>query len=83
MISDLSRLLEDPLLPWPIRLARMRARIIRHVNDVRNAEILRWAILRGMDDTFRRASLHFEEQLDMVIRATRRVIADSRSRPRE
>jgi hypothetical protein len=47
---------------------------------VRNAENLRWAILRGLDETFRRATARFEERLDETITATRDVIGDAVAR---
>ena len=50
---------------------------------MRNAENLRWAILRGMDETFRKAGARFDEQLDDAIRATRNVIGDALGRRRD
>ena len=75
LIPDPSRLI-DRLLPTNLRQSRLRARMIRHADGliVRNAENLRWAILRGLDDTFRKATAQFEERLDEAIRATRDVI---------
>jgi hypothetical protein len=34
---------------------------------VRNAENLRWAFLRGFDETFRNAIWHLEERLDDAV----------------
>jgi predicted GTPase len=78
LIPDPSHLV-DRLLPKQARAKRRRERIIRHIKDLvlRNAENLRWAILRGMDETFRDASAKFEEQLDDAIMATKNVISES------
>jgi hypothetical protein len=66
-------------------MKRLRARIVRGMQELvmRNAENLRWAILRGMDDTFRKAGARFDEQLDDAIRATRNVIGDALGRRRD
>ena len=55
--------------------ARLRARIIKGTNEfiVRNAENLRWAILRGLDETFRKAVAHFEAHLDDAISTIKHV----------
>ena len=84
LIPDPSRLI-DPLLPVRLRRARLRARIIRQADEliVRNAENLRWAILRGLDETFREATARFEERLDETIRAIRDVIGDALARRRD
>ncbi len=84
LIPDPSRLI-DRLLPTNLRQSRLRARMIRHADGliVRNAENLRWAILRGLDDTFRKATAQFEERLDEAIRATRDVIRDALTRRRD
>jgi len=84
LIPDPSRLI-DPLLPVRLRRARLRARIIRQADEliVRNAENLRWAILRGLDETFRKATARFEERLDETIKATRDVIEDAVARRRD
>jgi KaiC/GvpD/RAD55 family RecA-like ATPase len=50
---------------------------------IRNGENLRWAILRGLDDTFRKAVAQFEERLDEAIAATRNVIRDALARRRD
>ena len=83
LIPDPSRLI-DRLLPARLRRPRLRARMIRQTDDliVRNAENLRWAILRGLDETFRKATAQFEERLDETIRATRDVIRDALARRR-
>ncbi|MFY9893555.1 MAG: hypothetical protein WAK63_05395 [Xanthobacteraceae bacterium] len=49
---------------------------------MRNAENLRWAILRGFDETFRKATARLE-RLDETIKATRGVIEDAVARRRD
>ena len=70
LIPDPSRLI-DRLLPAGLRRLRLRARMVRQAEEliVRNAENLRWAILRGLDETFRKATAQFEERLDETIRS--------------
>jgi predicted GTPase len=84
LIPDPSRLI-DRLLPARLRRPRLRARMIRQADEliVRNAENLRWAILRGLDETFRRATARFEERLDETMSATRDVIRDALARRRD
>jgi GTPase Era involved in 16S rRNA processing len=84
LIPDPSRLI-DRLLPARLRRSRLRARMIRQAEEliVRNGENLRWAILRGLDETFRKAVMQFEERLDLTIGATRNVIKDSLARRRD
>ena len=81
LIPDPSRLI-DRLLPATLRRLRIRARMVRQAEEliVRNAENLRWAILRGLDETFRKATAQFEERLDEAIEATRGVIRDALAR---
>jgi GTP-binding protein EngB required for normal cell division len=81
LILNPSRLF-DRLLPAWLRRARLSARMIRQADElvVRNAENLRWAILRGLDETFRRATARLEERLDETIRITRDVIRDALDR---
>jgi GTP-binding protein EngB required for normal cell division len=81
LIPDPSRLM-DRLLPATLRRQRMRARMVRQADEliIRNAENLRWAILRGLDETFRKATAQFEQRLDETIGATRGVIRDALAR---
>jgi GTP-binding protein EngB required for normal cell division len=81
LIPDANRLI-DRLLPATLRRRRLRRRMIRQADEliIRNAENLRWAILRGLDETFRKATAQFEERLDETIRATRGVIRDALAR---
>jgi hypothetical protein len=75
LIPDPGRMV-DRLLPATLRRARMRARLLNdaEVLIVRNTENLRWAILRGFDETFRSAIDHLEQRLDDVISGTELVI---------
>ncbi len=84
LIPDPSRLI-DRLLPASLRRARLRARMIQQAEEliVRNGENLRWAVLRGLDETFRHATSQFEERLDDTIAATRNVIEDALARRRD
>lgn len=84
LIPDASRLI-DRLLPKAVGATRRRTRIVGQMQQlvVRNAENLRWAILRGMDDTFRIAGARLDERLDDAIKATRSVIAEVLTRRKE
>jgi hypothetical protein len=46
--------------------------MIREMNEVvvRNCENLRWAIWRGLDETFRKATARFDARLDAAISIT-------------
>jgi GTP-binding protein EngB required for normal cell division len=86
-----SSLIPDPisglerLLPQGLRVSRMRARMLRAINElaVRNAENLRWALLRGIDETFRDAATDFQARVDGAVEATRGVIAEALARRRD
>jgi hypothetical protein len=84
LIPDFSRLI-DRLLPAALRRGRRRARIVTETNEliVRNAESLRWAILRGLDETFRAAAIQLDERLGDAITATNGVIEDALTRRRD
>ncbi len=84
LIPDPSRLI-DRALPANLRRARLRNRMIEQAREliVRNGENLRWAVLRGLDETFRQATSQFEERLDETIAATRNVIEDALMRRRD
>ena len=79
------RRLVDRLLPAGLRRSRLRGRMVRQAEQliIRNAENLRWAILRGLDETFRKAAAQFEERLDQTIKGTRDVIREALERRRE
>jgi GTPase Era involved in 16S rRNA processing len=84
LIPDPSRLI-DQLVPRRVRTRRLRGRIVGQMKElvVRNAENLRWAILRGMDETFRTVCSQFEEQLDSAAMATKNVIKEALTRRRD
>jgi GTPase SAR1 family protein len=84
LIPDSGRVI-DRLLPAAFRWVRLRARVVRQTDEliVRNAENLRWAILRGLDDTFRKAAPRFEQRLDDAMIATSGVIEDALGRRRD
>jgi hypothetical protein len=75
LIPDPGRVI-DRVFPPKLRRARLRARLLRDIEEliVRNTENLRWAILRGFDETFRNATDHLEQRLDDAIAGTERVI---------
>lgn len=84
LIPDPGKLL-DRMLPASFKRPRLRARLLHSTQElvIRNAENLRWALLRGFDETFRSAAGHFEERLDDAIGATRSVIAQALSDRRD
>ena len=63
----------------------IRARMLRQIKElvVRNAENLRWALLRGSDEAFREAAANLQARLDDAVRATRGVIEESLLRRRD
>jgi GTP-binding protein EngB required for normal cell division len=81
LIPDLGRLI-DRFLPAALRRRWRRSRIVEETNEliVRNAESLRWAILRGIDETFRAAAPQLEERVGDAIAATKGVIKDALTR---
>jgi GTP-binding protein EngB required for normal cell division len=81
LIPDTNRLIER-LFPATLRRSRLRARMIGQADEliVRNGENLRWAIVRGLDETFRKTTVRFEERLDEAIMATRDVINQALAR---
>lgn len=84
LLPDLSGLL-DCALPGTVRRNRRRGRIVAEASElvVRNTESLRWAILRGLDDTFRAASAQLDERLADATAATEGVIQDTLARRRD
>jgi GTPase Era involved in 16S rRNA processing len=84
LIPDPSGLV-DRLLPKTLRHLRVRSRLLRRAEEliVRNGENLRWAIVRGLDETFRKATAQFERRLDEAIEATRSVIRDALARRKD
>jgi GTP-binding protein EngB required for normal cell division len=81
LIPDISRMIVR-FLPTAIRQRGRRARIVEETNELilRNAESLRWAILRGLDETFRTAATLLEERLRDATIATKGVIEDALAR---
>jgi hypothetical protein len=84
LIPDISRMI-DRFLPLAIRRRGRRARIVEETNELilRNAENLRWAILRGLDENFRAAATQLEAILHDAITATKGVIEDALTRRRD
>ena len=84
LIPDPSRLI-DRFLPTGLRTRRVRRRLISEANGlvIRNAENLRWAVFRGIDETFRQAGGRFEERLDDAIAATQGAIQETLVRRRD
>jgi GTPase Era involved in 16S rRNA processing len=84
LIPDFSRII-DRFLPPALRRRRRRARVIEQTNElvIRNAESLRWAILRGLDETFRAATAQLEERLADSLGATKGIIEDALTRRRD
>jgi hypothetical protein len=83
LLPDPSGLI-DRIVPDHVRMRRRGARILRQADELilRNAENLRWAILRGIDETFRRASLRFEQRLDNAIATTNGIVREALDRRR-
>jgi GTP-binding protein EngB required for normal cell division len=81
LVPDAGRVI-DHLVPLGVRRARLQARIMQQANDlvIRNAENLRWAIRRGIDDTMLQAGEHLEDRLNHAIAATKGVIEDALTR---
>ena len=81
LLPDASGLV-DLIMPHAVRLRRHRGRILRQLDELilRNAENLRWAILRGIDETFRKASHKFEQHLDNAIATTNGVVREALER---
>jgi GTP-binding protein EngB required for normal cell division len=84
LIPDVGKLV-DSLLPLSAKRRRLRERLLRSTDQliVRNAENLRWALLRGLEETFRAAAGHLEERLDDAVAATQTVIVRALSDQRD
>jgi GTP-binding protein EngB required for normal cell division len=78
LIPDLAPLV-DRFLPGALAQQRRRSRLIAQTRELilRNAENLRWAILRGIDETFRNAGVELDQRLGEAIAATKGVIEDA------
>jgi Dynamin family len=72
------------LLPADFRAARKRARTRRQLKElvIRNAENLRWSLLRGTDEAFRAATANLQARLDDALNGTHRVIEETLARRR-
>jgi Dynamin family len=84
LIPDPGRLLER-VLPKGLRANRIRARLLGQIEELvmRNAENLRWALIRGIDEAFREAVANLQARLDEAMRATRGVIEEALTRRRD
>jgi Dynamin family len=84
LLYDSGRWLER-LLPKAQRARRIRGRMLAQIDElvVRNAENLRWALLRGADETFRDATTNLQARLDDAVQATRGVIEEALVRRRD
>lgn len=78
LLPDLSPFI-DRFLPERARNRRRRQRIVNQTTEliIRNAENLRWAILRGLDETFRAAAASSDEMLRDALRTTKEVIDEA------
>jgi GTP-binding protein EngB required for normal cell division len=81
LLPDLSPFI-DRFLPGTVRQQRRRQRAKEQTKEliIRNAENLRWAILRGVDETFRAVTAHFDEMLRQAMEATKGVVDDAVTR---
>jgi GTP-binding protein EngB required for normal cell division len=72
----------DHLLPATLRTHRRYLRTLHNLEEValRNAENLRWAVLRGIDESFRRADQYCEAQIGEVIATTTDIIGETMER---
>jgi hypothetical protein len=81
---DSGRWLER-FLPKAQRARRTQGRMLAQIDElvVRNSENLRWALLRGADETFRDATANLQARLDDAVQATRGVIEEALLRRRD
>jgi GTP-binding protein EngB required for normal cell division len=72
----------DRLLPAGLRKRRRALRILANLAELtlRNAENLRWAVLRGIDESFRRAEGYFDVQIGEAIAITKDIIGEAVAR---
>lgn len=63
----------DKLLPRPLRVKRVRRRLVEELDSVlrRNVENLRWATRQNIEDAFRRFGAELDERLALSLDATR------------
>jgi GTPase SAR1 family protein len=71
-LVDAPSSLVNRLLPQAVRHARFKARLEGQVTELvqRNVENLRWATLQGLENTFRRFAIAFDERLASAIETT-------------
>jgi hypothetical protein len=72
----------DRFLPSALGQRRRTARILENLEEIalRNAENLRWAVLRGIDESFLRADRYFEAQIGEAVATTNDVIVEAVAR---
>jgi hypothetical protein len=72
----------DRIVSLEKRRSRLYARLMKQIDElvIRNAENLRWAILRGIEETVLQAGDYFDEQMSQAIAATTGVIKDAVAR---
>ena len=75
----------DRFLPARVRYRRIRRRLLDDVEtlSLRNVENVRWAMLRNLDDAFRRFTSELDERLEETIKATRGAIQSAQCRRKE
>jgi hypothetical protein len=78
MMPDPRRLI-DRFLPPRFRRARIRTQLVKQARElvVRNAENLRWSILRELDDGIRRISVELEDQVEFAVASVRGAITNA------
>jgi GTP-binding protein EngB required for normal cell division len=69
----------DWILPKRLRRASQKSRFLREMEEltIRNTENLRWSFIRGLDETFRAASVEMERQLAAAITAIRSALEEA------
>jgi GTPase SAR1 family protein len=85
LISPIPEGFVDRFLPAAVRYRRIRDRLLEDVAalSLRNVENVRWAMLRNLDDAFRRFASALDERLEQTIEATRGAIKTAHLRRKE
>lgn len=85
LISPIPEGFVDRFLPAAVRYRRIRGRLLEDVAalSLRNVENVRWAMLRNLDDAFRRFASELDERLEQTIEATRGAIKTAHRRRKE
>ncbi len=75
----------DRLLPDAVRRARLAGRLMAEAEVLvtRNVEKLRWAMLRNVDDAFRRFAADLDDRMAMALAATKGAMQAALDRRRE